>query len=101
MSYKLVISVAAESEMLGAKAWYETQRDGLAELLRRSIESSLLFISDYPEGCMIKYKDIRVKYLSKFPYGLHYEIRDDRIEVLGFYHVKRNPSKWEERLKDK
>jgi len=46
-----------------------------------------------------KYKEVRVMYIRRFPYGIHFIIDDDKVKVYGFFHMKRNPTKWLERLK--
>ena len=39
-----------------------------------------------------------VRFLKKFPYGLHYRIVEDKyIEILSVLHTSRNPEIWKKR----
>jgi hypothetical protein len=40
-------------------------------------------------------KRVRRAPLHRFPYGVFYVIRDDRIDALAVYHVRRRPRAFE------
>lgn len=96
-TYTLVISRAALNDILDAQSWYEKQRKGLSLDFELCLEGGYEDVLSNPVGFQIKYKTIRVKYISRFPYGIHYLIERDTIFVLGVFHTGKNPKKWIER----
>ncbi len=38
--------------------------------------------------------------MSKFPFGVHYRINENKIEVLAVLHTSQNPRVWESRQSD-
>jgi hypothetical protein len=41
------------------------------------------------------YPRVRRASLRRFPYGVFYTIREDRIDVLAVYHARRRPRTFE------
>ena len=98
MIYNVFISRAAVHDIEQAVSWYEKQRRGLGYELELCIEAGLRSLEREPLICQKKYKDVRVKYIKRFPYGIHYQIESNSIKVLALFHMKRNPIEWDERL---
>lgn len=42
----------------------------------------------------VKYTSVRVAFLHKFPFGIHFIIKDDSVIILAVFHTIFNPSKW-------
>ena len=99
MSYEIIISIAAQLDIEQAIEWYEGQLQGLGDRVKQSLYDSLLEIESNPHLSSKRYKEIRIKYIKVFPYGIHYLVEGNEIKVYGFFHMKRNPTKWLERLK--
>lgn len=51
-------------------------------------------------ACQIKYRHTRVKYISKFPFGVHYQINENKVNVLAVLHTSQNPGIWNSRHSD-
>lgn len=96
MIYNLFISKAAIYDIEQAIGWYGNQRKGLGDDLELCIEAGLRSLERDPLLCQAKYKDVRVKYIKRYPYGIHYQIESKNIKVIAFFHMKRNPLKWNE-----
>ena len=45
-----------------------------------------------------KYKDIKIRFISRFPYGIHYTYNDNKIIVIAVFHTSRSPKNWSKRL---
>ncbi len=99
MKYEIIISIAAQLDIEQAIEWYEGQLQGLGERVKQSLYDSLVEIESNPYLSSKRYKEIRIKYIKKFPFGIHYFIEGNKIKIYGFFHMKRNPTKWLERLK--
>jgi toxin ParE1/3/4 len=48
-------------------------------------------IRESPQRFPAVLRSIRRVALKRFPYGVYFEVQDDRIVVLAVYHFKRSP----------
>src|SRR5690606_772001 len=99
MVYSFFISEAAFIDIKEAGRWYENHRQGLALDFELCIEGGFEDIKYNPVGVQIKYRNVRVKYIRRFPYGIHYLIDKDVIYIIAVFHTCKNPKKWDKRLK--
>lgn len=97
MMYFLMISSPAKNDFLEAVVWYEAKRVGLSIDFELCIEAGLFQIVSNPFLFQERYKNIRINFIDRFPYGIHYRIIENKIEVLGFFHTSRSPTNWLER----
>ncbi len=91
MALKLIIKPAAEDEILEAIQWYDQQREGLSLELLQSIDDVLERIKKNPEYFQERYREIRIVFTKRFPYGIHYTVEKDTIHVHAVLHTKRKP----------
>jgi toxin ParE1/3/4 len=98
MRFELNISHAAYLDIEDTFLWYEKQKPGLGISFEETIESAFHLIGSDPFICQIRYKSIRVLFLKKFPYGIHYRIKNEKIEVIAVFHCARSPKSWYQRL---
>ena len=78
--------------------WYEKQRIGLSYDFELCLEAGLDEISRNPDAFQKKYKNIKIRFISRFPYGIHYRFEKDEIVVIGVFHTSRSPKNWSKRL---
>lgn len=95
MTYRLIISAAAENDILSAMLWYEAQREGLSLDFELSLDAAFSYLERSPQLFQTKYKEARVIYLDKFPYGIHYIVKSDTVKIIGVFHTGQNPEKWQ------
>ena len=79
--------------------WYEQQRMGLSYDFELCLEAGLDEISRNPDAFQKKYKNVKIRFISRFPYGIHYRFEKDEIVVIGVFHTSRSPKNWSKRLK--
>jgi plasmid stabilization system protein ParE len=96
---KLEILEIARREYDEAKEFYETEQPGLGSQFKEQIRHSLLRIQQYPQAWPPERKEIRRYIVHKFPYKILYSVQDDKIVVLAFAHLHRQPDYWADRLK--
>ena len=77
--------------------WYESQRVGLGEDFLLTLEESYAKIVRTPKLYQLIYKTVRRKLVRRFPYGVFFTLRDDKIIVIAVLHTKSNPVMWNER----
>jgi len=94
MIYNILISSAAFEDIKEARNWYEEHRLGLSFDFDLCLEGGYEDIRKNPTNYQIKFKNIRVKYISRFPFGIHYFIEGDVVYVVGVFHTSKSPKRW-------
>jgi len=78
--------------------WYEEQREGLSYDFELCLEAGLAEITRTPSAFQKKYINVKIVFINRFPYGIHYIINPDSIIVIGIFHTSRSPNNWNKRL---
>ncbi|WP_449401012.1 type II toxin-antitoxin system RelE/ParE family toxin [Chryseobacterium wanjuense] len=99
MVYKLIIKPEAENDLDQAIEWYKEQNKNLILQLLNEIEEGFNKVQNYPEHYQKRYKEIRIIFIKKFPYGIYYTIENDKIFVHAVLHNKQNPQNVSKRTK--
>ena len=98
MSLPLLITPDAEVDLTEAKTWYERQHRGLGDEFLLCVEEALDRVRLLPEAYREVAPGVRRVIVRRFPYGLYYRVDPDQIAVIAFYHCKRDPRGWQERI---
>lgn len=96
--FVLLLSDEAYLDILSAHVWYGALLKKLGNEFEKSVDQELQRITANPELFQIKYKNIRVAYLEKFPYGIHYFVEETTIKVVAVFHTSLNPESWDDRI---
>jgi toxin ParE1/3/4 len=99
MVYKLIIKPEAENDLDQAIEWYNEQNENLSAELLNELEKGFNKIQNYPEHYQKRYKQIRIIFTKKFPYGIYYTLENDIIFVHAILHNKQNPKNVSKRTK--
>jgi plasmid stabilization system protein ParE len=97
MNYFLTISEAAEDDIREAFLWYEEQLPRLGVRFEEHISSAMLTILENPLKFQVRYSGVRICFLKKFPYGIHFVINEFEILVVSVFHTSRSPKRWNRR----
>ncbi len=86
----------AEAEFDDAIEYYEIQQEGLGDRFKNNVEYAILRIVAFPEAFRPLSKRTRRCLVTKFPYGVIYQHRDDSKEILvvAIAHLHRKPDYW-------
>ncbi len=90
---------AAQSELSEASAYYNAQREGLGDEFVAEVRETVGRILGHPEAWPRLSARTRRCLTKRFPYGVLYQIRNDRLLVVAVTHLKRKPNTWRSRLK--
>lgn len=101
MSYRLNILDAADLDIADAIEHYELVRKGLSMDFELCLEEGYADILYQPFGYQKRYKNVHIKFIRRFPYGIHYLVEEKMVSVIGVLHTSRSPRNWFERLKSK
>lgn len=79
--------------------WYETIRKGLSIDFELCLEVGIDEILNNPNNFQKRYSYVRIHFIKRFPYGIHfYILNDNLIRVIGIIHTSRSPIIWSERI---
>lgn len=98
MTRPLVLSILTEDDLAEAIDWYTRIRPGLGDDLVLCVEDALDRILQHPEAFPAVMPDLRRTLVRRFPYGVFYRVRQDRIEVEALFPLRADPSRLWERL---
>jgi plasmid stabilization system protein ParE len=98
MSYKCRILPQAKKDLQEAASYYNKQQKNLGRRFLKEVNARVAAISKNPQTCQIRYREVRMALLNKFPYSLHYLIDEDQnqIIILSVFHQAQNPANWRE-----
>jgi plasmid stabilization system protein ParE len=92
MAHKIIVKPGAELDILEALEWYEKeQQNQLLQDFLDKLDDELERISKNPEHFQKRYRDIKIVFMKRFPYGIHYTLENETIFVHAVMHMKRKP----------
>ena len=97
MKYTLLISDESVLDIEDASMWYELQRKGLSNDFELCLDAGLFEIQRNPDSYQQKYNEIRIHFIDRFPFGIHYFKEKNVIRVIAIFHTSRNPKSWRDR----
>jgi toxin ParE1/3/4 len=96
--YKIHFAREALFDIEDIVLWYEQQRIGLSYDFELCLEAGIDAVLRNPDSFQKRYKNIKIRFISRFPYGIHYRFEKSEIIVIGVFHTSRSPKNWSKRL---
>ena len=87
----------AESEMIEAAAYYETQQPDLGRRFLTSVQEAVNRIVLNPRLYPTVELDVRRCLTKMFPFGVLFREQPDRIVIMAVMHLHRDPGYWKDR----
>ena len=87
----------ARAELRETVDWYDAQRPGLGDEFIQSLVQCLSFMRSFPNASPRVSRLSRRCRLRRFPYGLIYQVREDRLLIVAVMHLHRRPGYWRDR----
>ncbi|MFM9824821.1 type II toxin-antitoxin system RelE/ParE family toxin [Flavobacterium sp.] len=81
-----------------AVLWYEEQRLGLSYDFELCLEAGIEEVLRDPDAFQKRYKQVKIRFISRFSFGIHYVIIENQITIIGLFHTSRSPKNWSKRL---
>lgn len=97
--YQLKIHRLAQDDIYQIIDYYGDVADYSTDAFIKDLFSAFETIRKNPFLFQLKYRNTRVCYLKKFPFGIHYQINNagKTVEILAVLHMSRNPEIWKNR----
>jgi toxin ParE1/3/4 len=100
MKYHLSVREAAEQDMNVAHDFYDAEQEGLGDRFHNEVAEMLRRIEQNPELYpMAGVADCRKAALGIFPFCIYYLIVQDRIYIEAVHDSRRDPRRWQDRVK--
>jgi hypothetical protein len=88
----------AQLELDDSFEYYEFQQKDLGYRFLQEIKNSISRISFYPLGWQRITQNTRRCLVKNFPYGVIYQIRDNKILIVAIANLHRKPNYWKDRI---
>ena len=88
---------AAQEELFQAAQYYQAQSCGLGRRFALAVRDTVRCIQEFPLLYSSVEDDVRRCRVLRFPYGVVYRVKPDRIEILAVMHLHREPGHWKSR----
>ncbi len=97
MAYKIITTPETEKDIEEAIKWYKDIQISLALSFINELRAVRKYIHQNPNKIQVRYNNIRIAFLKKFPYGIHYKFEKDIITIVAVFHTSQNHEKWKNR----
>ncbi|WP_269243101.1 type II toxin-antitoxin system RelE/ParE family toxin [Flavobacterium limnophilum] len=96
MKYEIVYLPLVFEDIKETNDFYNSRVKGLGKEFVIAVKKEFKAILKNPLLFEIKYKNTRIAFTKRFPFGIHFEIQENsnRIVVKGVYHTSRNSELW-------
>lgn len=88
----------AKEEFDGAVEYYEQCQSGLGLQFAEEVYATITRIIQYPNAWSTLSKNSHRCLVSRFPYGVVYQIKSRTLRIIAIAHLNRRPGYWKERL---
>lgn len=99
MMYKLEILPIAHQDIKENAQWYNKQQKGLGLKFTKAIRNELKLVQKKPYALVNRYKDVHTCTVYKFPYLIHYIIKEEKkkIIVIAVFKYQQSTTNWDNR----
>ena len=95
---KILVLSCAEDEFAEAVDYFNEQRPGLGFEFAGEVQPTFERIRHHPEAWPVFSCRARRCLTDRFPFGVLYQVRSDCILVGAIMHLKRDPTRWQQRV---
>lgn len=88
----------ADKELSAAADYYDDKAVGLGYEFLEEVYAAIQRILEFPEAWTPLSKRTRRCLLSRFPYGVIYQIRSDYVLIVAVANLQKEPDYWVDRL---
>ncbi len=96
MKYDVFIAEDARRDIRMVHSWYSEQSVKVAISFLKALNSIIKRIGRTPYQTQIRYGSIRIVFLKRFPFGIHFMVTENVIIILAVFHTSQDPKDWPE-----
>jgi plasmid stabilization system protein ParE len=96
MKLKKLVSDSVEENLKEVALWYNSKQKNLGKVFLKEVNVTVGYICQNPLLFQIRYDSIRIAFLDKFPYGIHYEYlaHENQVNIYAVFHTSRSTEVW-------
>ena len=87
--YSIFITEEAKRDLQESVDYFLKISEKLTERFESDLDFCISNLKKSPLIFQMRYKNIRIAYLSNFPFGIHFIIEEENIYILKILHTKR------------
>lgn len=91
MTYHMLVSAAAKTDLAEIVDWYESKDGMLAANFETQAKAAFNLLMQHPHAFAVTKNRVRKINLHHFPYSIFYEMKQKDILVLAILHSSRYP----------
>ena len=87
----------AEAEFDRAVEYYEDSRPGLGLEFAQEVYAAITRVIKFPDAWSPMSKNTRRCLLSRFPFGIIYQVKSGYVRIIAVADLRRRPNYWRDR----
>ena len=95
---KVVVKPDAQADLLQIVEWYRGVDPIIADRFIKSLDASIIQLSQFPLQCPVCLKNVRQFVMKQFPYLILYEPRDETLYIHAVFHASRHKTRLVDRF---
>lgn len=95
---RVVLTSATETDLAAVLNWHDAEAPGVGRRLLDEFETLLRRPAANPKQFPRVRGDARRAEFRRFPYGLHFRIGHEVVEIIACLHASRDPLSWQNRI---
>jgi len=100
VSFELIVRSNAQSDIREIVLGYEEKERGLGNYFLLCLDASMESLKRFPTAARIVRHEYRRLFVRKFPVGVYYIVRDNKVYIDVVEPFSRDPKRLEEKLVD-
>ncbi|MBT3259783.1 MAG: type II toxin-antitoxin system RelE/ParE family toxin [Deltaproteobacteria bacterium] len=88
----------AETEFDRAIEYYEDARPGLGLEFAQEVYVAITCVIQFPDAWSPMSKNTRRCLVSRFPFGIIYQVKSDYVRIIAVADLRRRPNFWRDRV---
>ena len=88
----------AETEFNRAIEYYEDARSGLGLEFAQEVYVAITRVIQFPDAWPPMSKNTRRCLVSRFPFGIIYQVKSDYVRIIAVADLRRRPNYWRDRV---
>lgn len=92
--YQLIFTAEAQTDSINAIGNYESKLPGLGKRFKQEIKRQLVALKHNPHTRSVRYDNVGLAVIEKFPYSIHYSIMEQQVIVHAIICDYRNPTEY-------
>ncbi len=88
----------AEAEFDRAVEYYEDSQSGLGLEFAQEVYAAITRVIQFPDAWSPMSKNTRRCLVSRFPFGVIYQVKSDYVCIIAVADLRRRPNYWRDRV---